>query len=467
MVDNIARDPQWGDAWVGISRLFEQPDGGIILTTDRDRVMTQASSTSPWEVTLLGPFMHRFLTPGATFPYLNAQRTYREDVGIRYRIRYGPSTLHAPTTDELWASGDAVVRYTKAGAFVDTVLHRRARFIKKLSPDITAAAMDSAYFTFDQGREWVYVGHQLPSHVTGTDTARCAIGDMIMLDENTVIAGLRGITTVADPLEPDSPVDSIPGGLFASPDRGDTWKRIGTGIDTTAYISALHRTKKGVLLCVASDMRVNPWYLDVASGEYRRYDRQRLPDQAFAHYGSRIYRSIDNGATWNKMFEFGFRPSIGQTDIRFTEMPDGRILAIHPSFGIATSTSNGERWQIADPLNIGTPDINDVIFTKDGYAHLATSEGYVKLLLQNIVSVRDDDGTRDQLQVFSLNDGSMRVSSKHIMQQIDVFSTDGRMMVTSPCNANVTDVTVSHLPRGCYIVVAHTRNGVERALFAK
>ena len=464
MVDNIARDPQWGDAWVGISRLFQQPDGSMILITDRDRVMMQASPTSPWEVTLLGPFMHRFLTPGATHAYLNAQRTYREDLGTRYRIRYGPSTLHAPTNDELWASGDAVVRYTRDGAFIDTVLQRRARFIKQVSPNITVAAMDSVYFTFNQGRDWVYVGYQLPSRITARDTARCAIGDMIMLDENTVIAGLRGITMVVDPLEPDEPIDSIPGGLFVSTDKGDTWKRIGFGIDTTAYISALHRTPNGTLLCVASDMRINPWYLDAADGVYRLYDRQRLQGIAFEHFGSSIYRSVDNGVTWSKVFDFGYRPSIGQTDIRFTEMPDGRILAIHPSFGIATSRNDGERWQVADPLNIGTPEINDVIFTPDGYAHLATSEGYVKILIDNIVSVRGNEPPQSKLRAFVLNNGQLRVSSENVIEQIELYAIDGRLMLTTSADSHIVNVPTSQITRGTYIIVAKTDAGLERVL---
>lgn len=148
-------------------------------------------------------------------------------------------------------------------------------------------------------------------------------------------------------------------------------------------------------------------------------------------------------------------------------MPDGRILAIHPSFGIVASTTDGSQWSVSDPLNIGSPDINDIIFTPDGYAHLATNEGYVKILVQNIVSVRDGDGTRNQLHVFTLHDGSVRVSSSHVMHQVDVFSVDGRTMVTSAANANMVDVDGSNLPRGCYIVVAHTPVGVERALIVK
>lgn len=467
MVDNIERDPQWGNAWVGITRLFQQPDGGMILVTDRDRVMTPASPSDPWEVTLLGPFVHKILSPGAANPYLNAERRYAEDAGMRYRIRYGPSTLHMPTNDEIWASGDALVRYTRDGAYVDTVLRRRARFVKRLSENVTAAAMDSVYLTFDKGREWVYVGNDFPVRTSSTDTARSAIGDMIMLDENTIIAGLRGITMVSDPLDPDNPTDSVPGGLFASTDKGDTWKRIGIGIDTTSYIAALHRTSTGALLCAVSDMRCNPWYLDAVEGVYRRYASAMLPETAFGHFGSSIYRSVDNGVTWTQAYSFGYRPFIGLTDIRFTEMPDGRTLAIHPSFGIVSSTTDGSRWSVADPLNIGSPDINDIIFTPDGYAHLATSEGYVKILVQNIVSVRDGEGTRNQLHVFTLHDGSLRVSSPHVMQQVDVFSIDGRTMVTSSANANIVDVDASNLPRGCYIVVAHTDNGIERALITR
>jgi hypothetical protein len=183
---------------------------------------------------------------------------------------------------------------------------------------------------------------------------------------------------------------------------------------------------------------------------------------------SDIYRSTDNGTTWQRVYSFLDRPSLGATDIRFADMPDGRAVAIHPSFGIAISANDGQRWSIGDPLNVsGSLAINDMVFTPDGYAHLATSEGYLRIKVENIVSVQDRQGAVGNLTAYTLRDGTLRVSSDEELTGITVLTLDGQTVatVTKPCF--VADIPTSNLAKGAYLVIGTTPRGVQRTLIMR
>ncbi|MBU3741539.1 MAG: exo-alpha-sialidase [Candidatus Kapabacteria bacterium] len=463
MVDNIDRDPQWGESWVGINRLFPRAGGGMALITEGNRVMTQPSPGEPWNVTLLGPFWHRIRT-GWDITGLFTRRSlmFDEDFGTRYRHRYGPSTLFTPNANEMWVSGDALLRYSSDGRFIDTLLPRTSRFVKQVTPKIIASAMDSLYFTFNGGREWVYVGATLPRRIVNKDTTRAAVGDILEAGDGTLIAGLRGMT-VLDSL--DVQYDSIPGGIVISTNSGDTWVRSGTDIDSNAYVSSLHRTAKGTILCVVSDVRIRPWKMSPFDGSITRVSPLSLMPANYILEQSDIYRSTDNGRSWKRVYSFLDRPSLGTTDIRFADMPDGRVVAIHPSFGIAISADDGTRWSIGDPLNVsGSLDINDIVFTPDGYAHLATSEGYLRIKVENIVSVQDRQGAVGNLSAYTLRDGTLRVAADEELLDIAVLTLDGQRVasVLAPCFT--ADIPTTKLASGAYVVVATTRTGIRRSL---
>ncbi len=463
-MDNIAQNEQWGEAWVGLSRLFPRGDGSMALLTEPGRLMLDREKQGTWEVILPGPFLHKIRLPGNVTNFFTQTRlTFSEDFSSGLRHRFGPSTILFPTRDEIWVSGDALTRFTSKGEFIDTVLPRKTRLIKQISPLITVAAMDSVYFSFNGGKEWVYVGYSLPMHVNGTDTTRAAIGDLVVADNGDVIAGLRGMRLLE---EDNSFRDSIPGGLVITRDNGDSWERVGSEIDSHLYVSSLHKSSEGTLLCVASEVYIDPWSIDYLGQRYRQstdvlWENMLKLDRCF------VYRSTDHGQTWSLVLTFPDREKLGATDIRFASMPDGRIMVIHPTYGVAISANDGITWSVGDPLYIGNPVINDVVFTNDGYAHFATDQGYARLLIENIVSVPQRYNGVGDLTAYINSDDRLKVYSDDEILSVSIMTIDGRMISTTSCHANSLEINTAGWSNGVYLIAATTVSGLRRTMVSR
>lgn len=460
LVSNIVPDPQWGERYIGVSRLYPRGDGSMALLSEHGRVMLNEPGVDSWEVVVSGPFLHKIkLWPGASQQITRGALLIGPDNYGQYRHRYGPSVLHFAHPDTMWVSGDVVTRYASKGQLIDTVLPRKSRFIKQLSPSIIVSAMDSVYFSFNQGKEWVYVSRTMPELVQGKDTTRAAIGDMVVANDGSIIAGLRGMRIYdLDSNGQRVPRDTTPGGIVISTNGGDRWERISNTIDTSLYITSLYKTPTGTLLCLAAELNIDPWVINPLNGEYIRGSSLTLNDanQDYQLDQSYIYRSTDNGRSWTKVFIFPDRESLGATEIRFIEMPDGRVMALHPQFGVAISRDDGVRWAVGDPLNIGNPVINDVVFTPDGYAHLATSDGYARIRTDDIVGIwqGQDRPTDSDLSLVLTHDGRLHVSSQRDISSLNVYAVDGCLIAQTRGVAPQLTADLSSAPTGSYAVEA-------------
>jgi hypothetical protein len=456
-VDNITQDERWGEDHIGVLRLFDRGDGRMGLLNERNRFMLGTGATD-WRIVLPAPFVHEFLLPSNSSSIFTRSRTQYGDGGFPYRVAYGPPSVFFPTPDVMWTSGDAVLRYDTDGRFVDTVLARKSRLLKRISPSVIASAMDSLYLSFTEGREWIYVGYSLPTHVRGAHTMRSRVGDVVLAADGSIIAGLRGIRHIDTAGEL---VDSVPGGLVRSRDDGNTWQRFGSGLPHDAYVTALHRSSTGTLYCIAASVHADPRYVDPFSGEELRYAPDMYPDRAIKVENTVIYRSTDNGSTWTTAFTFPERIMMPPTDHRFTEMPDGRILAVHPSAGIAISRTDGRTWSLGDPLNIGNTDVNDVVFTADGYAHLATDEGYVRILTDNILSVSERPSPSGSLNLVVHPDGRLDVRDPASWTDLGVYTIHGIRVREASAGGSCT---LNGLARGVYVVRTVHADGIRTGL---
>jgi photosystem II stability/assembly factor-like uncharacterized protein len=458
-VSNITPDTQWGTKNIEVLRVFPRQDGSMaLLTGEFNRLMVGDATSQQWDIVAMSPFVHKAaLSSLVTSGLTDESLAFGHDPNGNYRFRYGPLQPYFPSRDTMWFPGDVVTRYTSNGLFIDTVLPRRSRFLKKISTEILVSAMDSVYFSFNDGREWVYVSKGMPVVVRGSDTTTASIGDILVADDGSIVAGLRGTKIRQD--DRITLADSTPGGIVISSDKGNSWKRALSGIDTSLYVASLVKTRSGTLLCVASELRIEPGYYDGGSrGEIKISDispgNYKL-DQVY------VYRSSDHGRTWTQMFSFPDRESFSATDNRLLEMPDGRIMALHPTFGVAISADDGLSWNVGDPLNIGNPVIYDVAFSSDGYAHLGTSAGYARIRISDIVNVNDQAYPLENAHANATitRDGVVQVAAESPLSSVSVYSLDGNLVGNVQGASTNVAFDISAAPNGVYIVLS-VINGV-------
>jgi len=131
-------------------------------------------------------------------------------------------------------------------------------------------------------------------------------------------------------------------------------------------------------------------------------------------------------------------------------------MALHPTFGVAISSDDGLRWSVGDPLNIGNPVVNDVLFTNDGYAHFATSDGYCRLPISDIVNVEESNPTSADHQFAAriISAGILEASTQSPLQSLTVYSTDGRLITSMTGETTNAALDMSGCSQGAYIAVA-------------
>ena len=146
-------------------------------------------------------------------------------------------------------------------------------------------------------------------------------------------------------------------------------------------------------------------------------------------------------------------------------MPDGRVMAIQPDAGIAVSATDGVSFGIGDPLYIGNPVINDVVFTNDGWAHFATDSGYVRVRISNILDVKEETRNIGTLKAHVNAADVLSITCDIMPTSIRLIALDGTTVrsTVEPLTHSLT-LDVSALAAGTYVVVAANTNEVRSAL---
>jgi len=460
MVENMPRDVRWGEPYIGVNRLFPRGNGTMGVVTEAGRLMVQGSGTTQWHIAHLGPFSHFIDNTGFWYPGTNNVFMWAEDIRGRLRSRYGPSSVYFNTPDTMWLSGDAVTSWTTDGKYIDTVLPRKARVLKRISETMMVAAMDSVWLSRTDNEEWVYISEHWPKWIYGKDTVKAALGDMVVAGNGDLVAGLRGLQQL-DTL--GAVFDSVPGGILYSADSGLTWSPGSIGVPNHLYVTSLLKLPSNTLLCMGANVVVDPrvphvpYFFRIPAGSC---------DVGYFKLGQvYIYRSLDNGRTWTESFIFPSRDTLPPTDPRLLMMSDGRVMAVHPSAGLAISATDGRSFGMADPQMSFLPSINDVVFTDDGWVHFATDSGYVRVRISNILDVKEETRNIGSLRAHVSAADVLSITCDIVPTSIRLIALDGTTVrsTVEPLTHSLA-LDVSALAAGTYVVVAANTNEVRSAL---
>lgn len=367
------------------------------------------------------------------------------------RIAYGDQPLVKYNDTSFVTTGGALLRWSTSGRFLDTVFPIQNTHFNRLDNGVWVLGGDSTWFTFNQGKEWVYVSRAFPHRLNreGTGWPTAPVSASIAADDGAIFVGRRGMRKEFR----GEIIDSIVGGLLRTTDLGNTWSQVDS-ISRASAVLSLARTRQGTLLCLSADVVHMPEGKAAILGAVTHgwfYGRMHL------------HRSTDHGRTWRLVSLLRFDPEIRQVEPKIY-VADDDVYIVQPNSGVFQSTDDGLRWKQLDFTSLApTYGINDIWQPGDGYMHFATDSGYARMKLEDIAytSVEQAFG-QDGGPSISYYEHSHELvvdTQEYVGGDIVVVDMRGSIVFRAETLAGRTH-RLPPLPSGAYVAAVRTPQGV-------
>ncbi|CAN5492211.1 hypothetical protein BH10BAC6_BH10BAC6_06800 [soil metagenome] len=218
---------------------------------------------------------------------------------------------------------------------------------------------DSLYRSSDDGITWSAAEAGLPRDSAG---GVIPISSIKRLPNGTLLCAFRGLRkpVVSDTGTADTAIVRE-GGIWRSTDDGRAWSRSDAGLETDRYVWWIEPLPSGAILAVAG----NALYDKAVQGQFLT---------GWNLVGARIFRSADNGLTWDVVYaETRDRDGYpGRRPILRTST--GSILAATMENGVIESGDDGRTWHEVGEDLYGRM-INDIDEDSTGSIWVATDNG--------------------------------------------------------------------------------------------
>lgn len=297
---------------------------------------------------------------------------------------------------------------------LDTLLPRRASFMRRLTSTMLAAGRDSLWFSFNNGKEWVYIegGMRIIP-----ESLRAAVSDVVRLDDGTLLCSYRGLDWVDTA---DQRGVLAQGGMTRSTDLGNTWTWVDGWPDDQPHVGSMTVLPSGTIIAAAAHIEIDSALKrEFADRRYTRVTRAGL------------WRSVDGGLNWGPVYTDFYRggpfPDIERVIV---SMPNGIVVATTLSGVIIISKDDGITWNILDLPQLGDALVYGMSLDKDGTLLLSTSIGTARLVIPGVTSVADTNTTKDA-PVIERSGGSLLISNVNEPGAIDVYDVLGRKILST------------------------------------
>jgi len=325
-------------------------------------------------------------------------------------------------------------------AFVDTVLPRRATFMRRLSDDMLAAGNDSLWLSFTNKREWIYV----PAGLTEVrPSQRGKVSDVARLLNGDLLCAIRGVDTV-DPAGVRGMLKR--GGITKSTDDGDTWRWTDSLPEGMTHVTTLLTLTSGTVLAHCARVVNDPVSPMVESAA--------------------LLRSDDNGARWTIVAR-DFRSNIPYPNMEpnIVQVANGAIIATMYSGNVVVSFDDGERWDVVDVAELGTTQINNITLGRDSTLLVSTDIGVGRLRIPNVTSV-DDQSTSSRANQL-VNDGILLYVWEGASAILTIRDLNGSTYAVYAANPGDNRFDVTDLAPGVYSITCIAEQSNDRSLFVK
>lgn len=334
--------------------------------------------------------------------------------------------------------------------------------------NIFAGTENGVFLTSDNGKQWIAVdsgllnnGHVILSlAISGNNIFAGTDGSGVFASANngqswkSKSSGLtsNGLSISALMVIDTNIFAATPDGVFLSTNNGNTWNKKDTGLTGNGFF-AFTADESNIFVGGFGGV-----YISSNNGGNWHRSSLGLPSPypfvyALAINGSDIYAgtldgvymSSNNGANWSSQNN-GMPPNKGVSSLIIS---GNRIFAGFPSSGVYMSADNGINWI---PINNGLTNIhvvelvisNDTLFagTGGGVWKLSLSGAGINGTLNNESNiVVYPNPAKDKLTFESLQKSS-----------IEIYNIQGRRILQQPIQQGKTDIDISSLAKGVYIL---------------
>lgn len=349
-------------------------------------------------------------------------------------------TLFADEGDVL-VPGEMLLKLDQGSCeFVDTVLPRRAMFMRRLTDGMLAAGNDSLWLSFTNKREWIYVTAGLTEV---QPTQRGKVSDVARLSNDDLLCAIRGVDLVDS-----TGVRTIVkrGGITKSTDDGDTWKWTDSLPEGMTHVTTLLTLRSGTVLAHSARVVNDPVSPIVESAA--------------------LLRSDNNGTQWNIVAR-DFRSNIPYPDMEpnIVEVANGAIVATMYSGNVVVSFDDGKSWDVVDVPELGTTQVNNITLRGDGTLLVSTNLGVGILRIPNVTSVDEHRPTSTTNQIAV--DGVLHYQWKGAPATLTIRDLNGSTYAVYAANPGDNRFDVTDLAPGVYSITCIAEQSNERSLFMK
>ncbi|CAN5499036.1 hypothetical protein BH10BAC6_BH10BAC6_02330 [soil metagenome] len=408
-----------------------QTDGDILLQESRDGFNAITQGATSWGADIVSMWFFRDI---ASPPVQRRMPQIIVDNGStivsrKYLLRIDPTT----------------------GSTIDTVLPRRALFMRRFTPEMVAAGADSLWISFNNMKEFVYVpaiGDVPPGQ------QRPTISDVSRAIDGTLYCALRGYS------KRNAAGDEYvfaPGGMSISTNDGNTWSMSPGWPERFDHVTTVTTLRNGDVLACAQDVVFDSLKNNGSTTFLKGNEMQR----------AYMLRSTDRGQTWNVVFtDFAAGILYPTFDPAIVQLADGRVIATTFNGNILESSTNGRTWAPFEIAELGTAVVNTVDIESDYSLIFNTSQGVGRLIVPTTSVASEQPLSRIDARITP--SGLLVVNATTDIDRISLQTIDGRSIMESTTTTSSSTINVSTVASGVYVVTASWQGSkVARALVVK
>jgi hypothetical protein len=265
---------------------------------------------------------------------------------------------------------------------------------------------NGVYLSSNNGTSWVAVNNGLPFGNGYYPNIRS-----FAIKEETIFAGGTGV--------------------YISSNNGTNWSATSTGIPSGTYVKSLAIGGNNI-----------------------------FAGTSIGNYNGGVYRSSNNGSSWTAV-----NTGLTGTNVNAIAIYGNYIFAGTGS-GVYLSQNNGDSWTA---VNTGLTDIDvNALAMNSDYIFAGTTTGGVwKRQLSQLTGIDEINNNENNISVYPNPASNFITISTSLKSELKILNVQGQTILQYSLQQEKTDIDISRLAKGVYILKLKSNNKTEVTMFIK